>query len=253
MHDTRTIVVNLSAATLVNSGGLVDLLVGGTGDRDTIRVSPSRDGTQLIVRLNGDVAGTFLASDVTGEIVVHGLGGNDRIMISPQVTKPVVLFGEAGSDVLTGGAGNDQLFGGVGNDKLVGGKGDDLLVGGDGNDALSGGTGTNVLIGGVGADRLTGGTGDDLLIAGPTAFDTDPTGLANIVAEWTSGSPYTDRVAHLTGGAGGANNGTFLTPTVTVTDDGVKDVLTGGKGTDWFVASIGDKADLKDGELVLTL
>ena len=75
-----------------------------------------------------------------------------------------------------------------------------------------------------------------------------PTGLANLRAEWSSGSIYTDRVAHLTGTAGGLNNGTYLVPGVTVTDDGIKDVLTGAKGMDWFVAGATDKIDLKTGE-----
>lgn len=54
-------------------------------------------------------------------------------------------------------------------------------------------------------------------------------------------------IAHLTGAAGGLNETTFLT-VATVHDDGVKDRLTGGKGTDWFVVSALDKLDLKTGE-----
>jgi hypothetical protein len=235
LHDTKTISVTLTAAGLVNDGGQTNLLVGGTGGADTIGVAPSRDGSQLIVRLNGAVAGTFPTAAVTGRIVIHGLGGNDRITIAPKITIGADLYGDAGNDRLTGGSGND------------------VLVGGDGNDTLAGSAGNDVLIGGAGIDKLTGGAGDDLLVGGPTAYDLDPTGLANILAEWASGSPYADRVAHLTGTAGGLNNGTFLTPGVTVTDDGVKDVLTGGMGTDWFVAGSVDKTDRKDPEQVLTV
>jgi hypothetical protein len=231
LHDTRTVTVNLTAAAVVNG----DLLVGGTGGNDTITINPSKDGSQLVVKLGKATLGGFPASNVTGRIVVHGLGGNDRITVSPKVTVDADLYGDAGNDVLTGGAG------------------DDVLVGGDGNDKLSGGLGRNILIGGLGADKLTGGTGDDLLIGGTTAFDADPTGLAAIRAEWASGSSYTDRVAHLTGTAGGANGGTFLVPGVTAADDGVKDMLAGGKGTDWFVAGPGDRTDRKDPEQVLTV
>jgi Bacterial Ig-like domain (group 3)/RTX calcium-binding nonapeptide repeat (4 copies)/Putative Ig domain len=253
LHDTKTVVVTLTGAGLVNNRGLVDLVVGGTGKNDTIAVTPSQDGNFLVVKLGRTTLGSFSVGSVTGRIAVHGLGGNDRITISPKVFTPVDLYGDAGNDTLTGGAGNDQLVGGAGNDQLVGGAGNDLLVGGDGNDRLSDQAGTNVLIGGAGADRLTGGKGDDLLIAGPTTFDAELTGLASIFAEWTSGALYTDRIAHLTGPAGGANGTTFLTPGITVFDDGVRDVLTGGKGTDWFVSSIGDKIDAKDPEQLLNV
>jgi len=253
LHDTRPVTVTLSGAGLVASGGLVNLLIGGTGGADAIQVAPSRDASQFVVRLNGAVAGTFPTAAVTGRIGVHGLGGNDRIVVSPRVTVGADLYGDAGNDGLTGGGGDDRLFGGSGNDRLTGGPGNDVLVGGDGNDALSGAAGADVLIGGTGADKLTGGSGDDLLIGGPTAFDLDPTGLANILAEWSSASNYFDRIAALTGAPGGLNNGTFLTPGVTLTDDGARDVLTGGQGSDWFAAGSGDKTDLKFTEEVLTV
>jgi hypothetical protein len=231
LHDTKTITVNLVTAAVVNG----DLLVGGTGGNDTIAINPSKDGKSLVVTVNKATAATVPMANVTGRIVVHGLGGNDKIAVSPKVTIGADLYGDAGNDSLTGGAG------------------DDVLIGGNGNDKLAGGVGRNILIGGVGADKLTGGTGDDLLVGGSTAFELDPTGLANIRAEWSSGSTYTDRIAHLTGTAGGLNGGTFLVPGVTVADDGVKDVLTGGKGSDWFVAGPADKTDRKDPEQVLTV
>src|SRR5262249_18401461 len=146
------------------------------------------------------------------------------------------LYGDAGNDQLTGGGGGNELFGGPGDDKLTGGLGNDLLVGGDGNDRLTDASGTNVLLGGGGAGRPPGGKGDDLLVAGPTDFDSDLIALANIMAEWTSGSSYPDRVIHLTGPTGGLNGTTFLNA-ATVHDDGVKDGLVGAKGNDYFIVS----------------
>jgi hypothetical protein len=93
---------------------------------------------------------------------------------------------------------------------------------------------------------------NEVLVAWPTDFDADLTALANIFEEWTSGSSYSDRILHLTGTAGGLNGTTFLSE-ATVHDDGVKDVLTGGKGTDWFVVSVPDKLELKAGEQKLTV
>ena len=154
---------------------------------------------------------------------------------------------------MTGGSGDDLLFGEAGDDKLAGGKGNKILVGGDGNDKLTGGTGRDVLIGGAGADKLAGGASDDLLVGGKTDFDTDLTGLANILAEWTSSTfDYPSRIQHLTGTTGGANAGTFLSG-LTVDVDSDKDTLTGAKGSDWFVVSNLDKFDMKTDEEKLTI
>ena len=262
---SQLITVTLGPVALV--GG--DLLVAGTPGPDVIAVRPGIDlGLDVVV--NGRVSHHSLVG-LTGRVVVHGLGGSDRLIVSPKVLILTDLYGDEGNDALTGGQGDDHLFGGGGNDRLTGGLGDDLLVGNDGNDiltggvgndvlsggtgndALAGGPGVNVLLGGAGADRLTGGVGDDLLVAGPTAFDLDPTGLANLGAEWASGRPYQERIEHLTGTGGGNNNGAFLTPAVSVFDDGVKDVLNGGRGTDWFVSSSGDKAIRRADEQVLTV
>ncbi len=223
--STQKIAVAITPIELVNG----DLFIGGTSGKDTIQVRMSKDGAFIQVVCNKAGIGSTLASTVTGRIVIHGWGGADRIVVSPSVWKPVALYGDDGNDTLTGGQGND------------------LLVGGDGNDKLSDVDGTNVLLGGAGADRLAGGKGDDLLIAGPTDFDNDLLALNDIVAEWTSGSPYEDRIAHLTGTAGG-NNGTTFLSNATVHDDGVKDVLIGAKGRDYFAVSALDVFDLKSDE-----
>jgi hypothetical protein len=107
-------------------------------------------------------------------------------------------------------------------------------------------------LGGQGADKLSGGTGDDRLVAGPTDFDLDPVALQNIFGEWTSASPYADRVSHLTGATGGLNGSAVLTAT-TVHDDLVKDVLSDVRGSDWFVVSALDTFDLKPGEQKLMI
>jgi len=234
MHDTETIVVTLTAADLVDG----NLLIGGTGGKDTITVNPSKDGSQVVVKLGKVTLGSYTVA-IGKRIIVHGLGGNDRITVSPKVLRGTDLYGDAGNDTLTGGAGNDRLFGGFEADKLVGGKGDDLLVGGNGNDTLSDTAGLNVLIGGAGADKLTGGTGDDLLIGGSTDFDTDLTGLTNIMTEWTdTNKTYTPKVANLTAGVGGTK--LIGGSGATVHDDGVKDILLGKKGSDWFIVSATD-------------
>jgi uncharacterized delta-60 repeat protein len=249
---TRTITITLSAGLL--DGG--DLVIGGTAGNDTVTVSPTKDGTKAAVTVNKVKLGEFDLGAITGRIVVRTGPGADKVTIAAKLAKPTLLDGGSGNDVLTGGAGADTVLGGAGDDKLAGGKGDNVLVGGDGNDKLTGGVGRDVLIGGTGADKLAGAAGDDLLVAGPTAFDVDLSGLTDLFAEWTSGSAYADRVLHLTGTAGGANGGTYLT-SATVPDDGVKDVLTGSAGADWFAVSApagaADALDLKAGEQKLVV
>ena len=234
--DTRNISITLQQTAVV--GG--KLLVGGTASNDTIAVNLSKDTTQLLVVLNKATIGSFLISSVAG-IEVHGLAGVDKVTISKKVFLPADVYGGLGNDILIGGSGNDRLFGEAGNDKLTGALGNDMLVGGDGNDTLSDAAGKNVLIGGSGADKFTGGAGDELMIGGSTDFDADLTGLSNIFNEWTLTPSYADRVAHLKGGLGGLNNGTFLS-SLTIHDDVTKDTLTGKKGDDWFLTNLLDLA-----------
>jgi Ca2+-binding RTX toxin-like protein len=195
-----------------------DLLVYGTAGNDTILFNPAQQG--VTVKINGTVVGTY---QPTARILVYGQAGDDDIQAAGGVSLPVWLFG---------GDGNDRLKGGDGTNVLVGGAGDDLLVGGSGRD---------LIIGGDGADKIVGNAEDDLLIAGRTAFDADQAALAAVMAEWTSTANYADRLAHLQGSVGGANGSYFLVtdgPGATVTDDGLKDVLTGDLGRDWFFANL---------------
>jgi Ca2+-binding RTX toxin-like protein len=139
-----------------------------------------------------------------------------------------------------------MIFGGAGGDTIRSGGNADVLVGGDGNDDLIAGSDRDVLVGGNGADTLTSGNGEDILVAGRTSYD-DPTAanlqaLAKIQNEWTrTDAAYSVRFWHLAGTlATGGLNGTFLlkvqTAGKTVFDDAAPDVLTGGGGTDWFIA-----------------
>ena len=136
------------------------------------------------------------------------------------------------------------------------------MVGGDGSDTISGGAGRNVLIGGRGGDAITGGSDEDLLIAGFTAFDNNVPALRSIMAEWASAAPIATRVGHLQGTIQGGLNSVFLIagpdPQVppgginpdprSVFDDGVRDVLTGAEGSDWFFFSPNDDTDIVAGE-----
>jgi Ca2+-binding RTX toxin-like protein len=101
------------------------------------------------------------------------------------------------------------MDGGAGNDVLRGGRAGDVLVGGAGRDQLVGRRGADVLVGGEGADVInarpdeSGRFGDDLVFTGSLSFLADPTAMARLTGEWTSGRSLADRMARLSSGADG--------------------------------------------------
>jgi len=217
------------------------------------------------------VAGTLRVSGTTGANsidIAPGTGGGVTVLIDGvgfgvfQPTAGIVVSGGDGDDTLhiAGSIGvSVTLIGGPGNDSLKGGGGDDVIIGGDGIDLLVGGSGRDVLIGGNGVDRLVGNSDDDVLIAGPTMYDDNLAALRAILAEWSSGHTYTERVNNLRGESAPSINPGFadrlngdvflkVGPTdeeATVYDDAAMDILTGSSGTDWFIfnndAAIKDK------------
>jgi Ca2+-binding RTX toxin-like protein len=170
-----------------------------------------------------------------GSLTVHGQGGINTLDYSAFSTGVYV-------NLATHEATGLAAFDGIQN--VTGGAGNDLLVGDAANNVLIGGGGRNLLIGGAGEDQLMGGSGDDLLIAGTTAFDQNKAALLAIMAEWDRpDADYPTRIAHLTGTAGGLNQGFYLNSgsnpnlPVTVFNDADSDTLTGGAGLNWFFYS----------------
>lgn len=158
------------------------------GDRnDSITIVAT--STRLRVKIN-NTRTVFKLADVS-RIVIHGLGGSDRISLASNVSTPAVIDGGLGNDYLVGGRGTDILIGGLGNDTLIGGHGRDILIGGFGSDLLNGG--------GTGKRLRAGGDGD-LLIGGSTLYDADRDALDRILTQWTSSLPYATRVANLLAG-----------------------------------------------------
>jgi len=203
-----------------------ELRVVGTPANDSIDVR-GRSGPVDVV-INGVPFGRHAP---TGRIVIHGLGGDDTILVGG------VFYPR--SSWVYGGAGNDQVTTHNGSGVLLGGADDDRLVSGSSRD---------LVIGGLGADALFGQNGDDILVGGQTSFDANIAALSAIMAEWGSTRSYSERIANLTGGGllGGAdlNAGT-------VSDDGSVDALTGGRATDWFFAGQNDTTDARTFELIV--
>ncbi len=154
----------------------------------------------------------------TGEVVVNGNGGNDKLDASGTSVN-VKFSGGAGNDILIGGNGNDSLDGGAGNDKLTSGGGNDTLHGDAGNDGLDAGSGDDQAFGGDGNDAINGGSGNDKMF-GETGNDTLGSGSGNDIQVGGDGNDK------LTGGSGGS---------LLIGGTG-SDMLTGGSEDDILIA-----------------
>jgi len=196
-----------------------DVLMGEAGDDDLL----GNEGSDTI----GGGSGNDLLFGSTGPDTLTGGQGDD------------ILRGDAGDDRLDGGEGDDRLFGGEGNDLLRGGagvdnlrdeQGNDALVGGKGDDSLHSGPGNDLLIGGEGKDWAFGSMGDDLLIGGTTLYDDNFEALDNLLARWSSGETYVNRVANIEH----ASAEFYFESLATVFDDHVPDELIGDSGDDLF-------------------
>jgi Ca2+-binding RTX toxin-like protein len=216
------------------------LIVGGTQGNDQITIS--RDGTGLRVGIVGP-ASNFVQTlqGPVDRIEVYTQGGNDNVVIAPEVTVPAFVF-----------AGN-------GNDTLQGGSAPTVLVGGSGRDSLRSGTGDSILIGGAGNNLLVGASGSDLLIGGRTLFDANLDALKALLTEWTrTDAIYSQKVSDLTGVTVG-ENGAYLLNASTVFDDGSADQLIGAPGglNLYFARLDGPKKDqieaLNPGEIVIDI
>jgi hypothetical protein len=148
-----------AAASVVNG----ELVVVGTDGGDVLHVV--RNGSQLVVWANGEQLGQF--AEFVTTIVVDGGGGNDLILLAPQIDTDALVHGGAGNDLINGGSGDDRIFGEDGWDVLLGNFGNDRPDGGAGDDFLFGGLGDDVLLGGLGDDWLFGVPGLDVLDGGP--------------------------------------------------------------------------------------
>ena len=135
------------------------LQVQGTEAADTITIAAS--GAQVQVVINGGAAQSFEPGTLTG-YNIHGLGGNDLIVVQTALTN-ATIFGDGGNDRVGGGEGNETLYGNAGKDALDGGGGNDLVKGNGGNDKLFGNNGGDRLYGGAGNDYLDGGSSNDKL------------------------------------------------------------------------------------------
>ncbi len=232
----------------LNGGAGADALDGGDGN-DKLYGESGNDtlvggaGNETYVFNTNTPLDSDTVTDSTGNDYLYFVGSTNNLTVNISLTTPqvvnsnltLILTSATSIEHIYGGSGNDTLIGNSLNNTLNGYDGNDVLSGGDGNDTLNGGGGKNILIGGNGADLLTGGSSEDLLLGAWYSLENSTTALAALLSEWTSGSAYADRVAHLLGTLAGGANGSFTLTSTTVKEDNAKDTLTGGSGKDWYL------------------
>jgi Ca2+-binding RTX toxin-like protein len=123
-----------------------NLFIFGTAANNKIDVT-IRSNIDVVVKQDGVESLVVPLADITGRIVIHGLGGNDTITVAASVPVGAEIQGGPGNDKITGGRGHDLLDGGLGNDTVNGGKGNDTLVGSTDLDVLAGQADSDTLIG----------------------------------------------------------------------------------------------------------
>jgi Ca2+-binding RTX toxin-like protein len=161
-----TILAGLDSAT-----GTLTLFMGPEAHQRNVKPNVEEEsfsveeaGVLVIVSAFGKTQ-YFRASQV-GNIVADGGSKDDRITLGASVTKPSILRGGDGDDVIHGGSSTNFIDGGRGRDELYGGADRDILVGSFGDDLLLGEAGEDHLFGQEGDDILYGGEDNDTIETG---------------------------------------------------------------------------------------
>jgi len=211
------------------------LTITGTDKSESIDVRTDPKGHTVFVLQNGEAFAKFDQKAI-GLIRVYGMGGDDKISVSGDLSANSIIDGGAGNDVLFVAASTKDDVAGFSSAILLGSEGDDILIGGEGRD---------ILIGGQGNDMLHGGGNDDILIGGIVRFEdrkNDP--LPQILKIWNSSVDYETRVKQLISGS----EGTPALLKAMISTKGT-DVLMGESGQDFFLVGDGfAKGDRSQGE-----
>jgi len=175
--------------------------------------------------------------------------GNDSVHIGAGVP-PVTVGGAGGNDTITASNSGDLLRGGQGTDLLTAGKNgaSDTAIGGGGSDTLVGSGTDQQLIGGPGADLFVNANGSNDLVDGGAGlnFAQNNSGdtLTDIFEVYDpnplEAQPAVDTVGDTSGGSDLQVFGTSGNDSITLSDDGIGDlvIVTNG-GTPQLVSKAG--------------
>ncbi|MGY2271939.1 MULTISPECIES: M91 family zinc metallopeptidase [Pseudomonas] len=131
-----------------------------TSDKaDQVRIHAGADG-QVNARINGQLHQLPLdRGDPYQTLIITTAGGDDRVVVDPDINVAVNISTGDGNDRIIAGGGNTRVFAGKGDDFIRLGSGKGLAFGEDGNDLMLAGTGDAVMSGGKGEDRMYAGLG----------------------------------------------------------------------------------------------
>lgn len=137
---------------VIETGNQADKVIIKKGPDDSLIALINKTPYQLNLLRSPD-------GSETQPLRIRTNGGDDCVLIDPQVTNEIRIELGDGNDYARAGAGNTRLYGGAGNDTLKLGSGNGIAFGDDGNDLLIAGSGTSVLKGNNGNDRMQAGLG----------------------------------------------------------------------------------------------
>ncbi len=173
VNSDNTVTVLRVGNNLVARRGTTELFSTAVEEVGTLTINGGTAKDTVILDPSLNTAGTPTTKKFTGQIVVNGNEGDDKLDASKitVTTIGITFHGGSGNDTALGGSGHDRLNGDDGDDSLTGNAGDDSLTGGRGNDRQLGGLGNDVYIfadtSTVETDTLTelsgSGTGIDTL------------------------------------------------------------------------------------------
>ena len=150
-----------------------DLIIGGQGDDMT----SAGNGEDVVA--GDDATFTFVnRSDLQTVVLTNQYLGGDDTLTAANTSGDNIMFGQAGSDVMTGGNDDDVMIGDLVTLSLYdhattypGQSAADRIgymisihIDIAGDDLMFGGAGADTMIGGFGADLMKGGSGDDIII-----------------------------------------------------------------------------------------
>lgn len=245
----------LMSVSFAKASGTVT--VTGTDSADRIEFGSGKTLLTVVETTGGVQHTTNLDIAKVKKIAVNSLAGADTIILG-KTTIPAIVHGGRANDVISGGFGNDTLYGDAGDDYLNGSDGKDRLDGGTEGDEIYGGaqldivdysTRTNNVTVGIGTlpDDGEAGEGDNVhtdveIVFGGSGNDTMSTTSSKAVQFYGfagndtliggSGSDLLDGGVGRDSLVGKAGNDTFRD------QDGAKDTMDGGSGTD-----VADKFD----------
>ncbi len=201
-EETTPAIFSLTNITFLDGSVFV------AGDADSAETT--LDGADNIIDFTTDLS---LVNAINKNNQIHGLGGNDEIIMGSSAGNHLI-FGGAGGDSITSGEGNSTIYGGTslsdtsdGADSFILGAGSNDVYGNAGADAVTFASPTGVghtlrFWGGVGADSLTasGASGSMFVQAGP---DSDVITLSNAGNSTLFGGSGSDTL-DITGSTGNA-------------------------------------------------